>query len=166
MNEELKQESNKSNGIFDVNYYDNNIKSEEDELSQKGVRFKTAVDFLNYKKQNNLSEEEAEKKLIEAYGIEKAKQVIKDVEDIKKVGKIYESEIKKDITHNQIAIAEELTKIILQHQDIPYDLFAERFKNLYSDMGYSTANILMEVRKNLRESGYFKSGEVKKTTSK
>ena len=165
MNKELKQESNKSNGIFDVNYYDNNLKREEDELSQKGVRFKTAVDFLNYKKQNNLSEEEAEKRLIEAYGIEKAKQVIKDVEDIKKVGKIYESEIKKDITHNEIAIAEELTEIILQHQDIPYDLFAERFKTLYSDMGYSTANILMEVRKNLRKSGYFKSDEVK-TTSK
>lgn len=45
----------------------------EEELSQKEVRFKTAVDFLNYKKQNNLYEEEAEKRLIEAYGIKKSK---------------------------------------------------------------------------------------------
>lgn len=166
MNEELKQESTKSSGIFDVNYYDNNIKTTEEELSQKEVRFKIAVDFLNYKKQNNLSEEEAERKLIEAYGIEKAKQVIKDVEDIKKVGKIYESEIRKDMAHNEKVIAEALINIILQHQDIPYDLFAKRFSELYSNMGYSTSNILSEVKKVLRESGYFKSDVEKKTVSK
>ena len=45
MNDELKQELTKSSGIFDYNYYDNNIETTEEELSQKGVRFKTAVDF-------------------------------------------------------------------------------------------------------------------------
>ena len=65
------------------------------------------------------------------------------------------------MAHNENLIAEALTNIILQNQDIPYDLFAEKFRKQYSDMGYSTSNILMEVRKKLRESGYFKSDEEK-----
>lgn len=70
------------------------------------------------------------------------------------------------MAHNENLIAEALYNIILQHQDMPYDLFAKRFRKLYSDIGYSTSNILSEVRKSLSESDYFKSDEEKKTVSK
>lgn len=41
---------------------------------------------------------------------------------------------RKDMVHNENLIAEALTNIILQNQDILYGLFAERFRKQYLNM--------------------------------
>lgn len=137
----MYEESNQSNELFEVANNNNNATTER-ELSQKVIRIKNAINFLQYKNKNpRLSKEKLKTKLIELYGKAGARQVIDDVEAIKITVKeetankaktdlywyrVREKEEKeKERVRNNIA--DKIIELKKQNQDIPDELFNRMF---------------------------------------
>ena len=153
MNEETNQELHEFNKLFEINI-NNNLETTDEELSQKNVRIRNAIDYLQYKKQHfNLSQEEIEAKFIETYGKEKALQIISDAEDVKRVALIETANRDKLVLHKLLNKYSQIIDMIIgfkqQHPDIPDKKFNKKLRvNGYDD---SVIRDLINLKEKERE---------------
>ncbi len=148
MNEEKNQELNTFNELFDINI-NNNFEATAEESSQKDVRIRTAIKFLQYKKQHpNFSQQELEVKLIEVYGKKKALQVISDAENVKQVAAMEIVNNDKRALHKYLNRYSQIINMVIefkqQHPDISDEEFDKKLRNNLIEKGYD-ADIVLDL---------------------